>query len=78
MAVRIASVVLWFVAGAWASNYLGLLFGFAPIVGLALAVILSVLIATDPMRLFWPVRIVKAQSRSTAPVPVQGQVRSDI
>ena len=76
MVKRIATALLWFIAAGWGFNYLSLLFGTPPILGLVLAGGMSAFVGVDPMRLFWPARNVQAKPSPVAAAPSQRPIAS--
>jgi hypothetical protein len=76
MVTRVAIVILWFIAGAWASNYLSLVFGVPSIVLLLLAGGMSGLVGIARWFQFWQVRKAEADPTPVVVISPHRPVRS--
>jgi len=80
MVKRIASATLWFIAVGWGFNLLGLITGTPPIMGIALGAAVGAFVGTDPMHLFWPIKVATPATAAPArdAVPATGAMQTQV
>ena len=78
MIKRAASAVLWLLALGWGLNYVSLITGAPPIIGIVLSVAVSAFVAIDPRHLFWPRRAASVAATTRDVGPVSGAVQTQV
>jgi hypothetical protein len=74
MVKRVAASVLWLLAVGWGMNYVSVIVGASPIIGLAFSVAIAGFVGIDPFHLFWPVPAPIVVERVAEPMSVPGAV----
>jgi hypothetical protein len=75
MVKRVAASVLWLLAVGWGMNYISVIVGAPPIIGLTLSAAIAAFIGMDPLHLVWPAPAPTAVARMREPRIVHGAVR---
>jgi hypothetical protein len=77
MAKRVAASVLWFLAVGWGMDYLSVIMGAPPVLGLALSAAIAAFVGIDPLHLLWPAPAAATDARPREPIVVSETVRSN-
>jgi hypothetical protein len=77
MAKRTVSAVLWLFAVAWGFNYISLITGAPPILGILLGAAVAAFVGVDPLHAIWPARAPSSAAPSDA-VATSGIVQTQV
>ena len=72
MKLRIASTILWFLAGWFVAGTIAMALGLSDAIGLIVGVAWGTLIAIDPLHLLW-----RDRSGSSSPARMNSAIRAD-
>jgi uncharacterized membrane protein YjjB (DUF3815 family) len=78
MVKRFACSLLWFLAVGWGFNYLSVITGSSPVIGMAIAAAVGAFVGVDPLRLFWPKRVAYPAIRTRDVVPVSAALQTQV